>query len=465
MKEFMSDDFMLNNEPAVKLYNEYAGAMPIIDYHCHLNPQEIAEDKKYRNITEIWLGGDHYKWRLMRACGVAEKYITGDADAREKFQKWAETIPKCIGNPLYHWTHLELKRYFAIDQVLCPENAEEIWTRCNEKLRGTELTAKSILKKFKVKVVCTTDDPADSLEYHKQLSSDRAFATRVLPGFRPDKAVNIDKAGFAEWIALLEKAAGTKITSLKDLEKALGQRLEFFNSLGCKVADHGLDTIKYVIKEDTAIETIFRKGLQQKELTEEEVNAYKTHLLIFFGTEYARLDWAMQLHFGVLRNVNRKMFGKLGPDTGFDAAGDYDYASDLALLLNALEEQSNLPRTILYSIDPTKNIQLSTICGCFNGAGKGKMQLGTAWWFNDHKSGMEAQIRDLAQSGVLGNFIGMLTDSRSFLSFTRHEYFRRILCNLIGGWIAGGELPADYRLTGQIVQDICYNNAADYFKL
>lgn len=457
----MDENFLLSNDTAVTLYHQYAKEMPIYDYHCHISPKEIAENKKYRNITEIWLGGDHYKWRAMRSNGVPEKYITGDASDKEKFMKWAETMPYCIGNPLYHWTHLELKRYFGIDKLLSPETADEIWEKCNAVLEN--LTVRDIIKKSNVKLLCTTDDPTDTLEYHKAIAEDKTFDVKVLPAFRPDKSFNIEKEGFKEWIAKLGQVVGFEIKTFDDLTKALKARLEYFHEVGCRISDHALDPV--VFEPGTADEAtvILQKGLKGEVLTEKEIKKYKTQVMLFLGREYARLGWTMQLHIGTIRNNNSRMMRLLGPDTGFDAIADYTYGESLAKFLDALDSTDQLPKTILYTLNPRDNEMLGTIIGCFQGGIPGKMQFGSGWWFNDQKDGMIRQMVALANLGLLSRFVGMLTDSRSFLSYTRHEYFRRILCNLLGEWVENGEAPNDMKLLGEMVQNICYNNAKNYF--
>lgn len=464
MKEFMNEDFLLDNPTAVKLYHEYAEEMPIFDYHCHLSPKEIAENKKYRNITELWLGGDHYKWRAIRSNGVEEKYVTGDGDDKEKFLKWAETMPNCIGNPLYHWTHLELRRYFGINELLSPATAESIWERCNAMLQQDGFTARNLIKRSNVKVVCTTDDPVDSLEYHKAIAEDKTFDIKVLPAFRPDKGINIDKEGFIPWLLKLEKVTGSKIASFQDLKAAFVSRLEFFHQAGCRISDHGLDPLVFRKGTEEEASIILQKALSGKALTQSEIEVYKTQVLVFLGKQYARLDWVMQLHMGVLRNNNTRLMKELGPDTGFDSIGDWSFASSLSALLDTLDQTDELPKTILYHLNPRENEILGTITGCFqSGKIPGKMQYGSAWWFNDQKDGMEKQMIALANLGLLSRFVGMLTDSRSFLSYTRHEYFRRILCNILGNWVEKGEIPNDMALLGQMVRDISYNNAASYF--
>lgn len=464
MKEFMNEDFLLDNETAVKLYHEYAEKMPIFDYHCHLSPKEIAENKKYRNITELWLGGDHYKWRAIRSNGVEEKYVTGDGDDKDKFLKWAETMPNCIGNPLYHWTHLELRRYFGINELLSPSTAESIWERCNAMLQQDGFTAKNLIKRSNVKVVCTTDDPVDSLEYHKAIAEDKSFDIKVLPAFRPDKGINIDKDGFIPWLLKLEKVTGTKIATFQDLKNAFVSRLEFFHQAGCKISDHGLDPLAFRKGTEEEASMILQKALSGKVLTQAEVETYKSQVLVFLGKQYARLDWVMQFHMGTMRNNNTRMMQALGPDTGFDSIGDWNFASSLSALLDTLDQTDELPKTILYHLNPRENEILGTITGCFQrGKLPGKIQFGSAWWFNDQKDGMEKQMIALANLGLLSRFVGMLTDSRSFLSYIRHEYFRRILCNILGNWAEKGEIPNDLELLGQMVRDISYNNAARYF--
>jgi len=464
MKPFMDENFLLTNKTAETLYHDYAKDMPIFDYHCHLNPQEIAENKQYRNITEVWLGGDHYKWRALRSNGIDERYITGDAPDKEKFMKWAETMPQCLGNPLFHWTHLELKAYFGINQVLSPATAEEIWEKCNTLLAKDEFRARGLIKRSNVKVICTTDDPVDSLEHHIALAKDTSFTTKVLPAFRPDKSFNIEKPGFADWVAKLSQVSGTKIKGLESLKTALKQRVEFFHQVGCRVSDHALDPIVFAAGTDVQADAILQKALTGQSLSDNEVALYKTNILLFLGRQYARLGWTLQLHMGTIRNNNSRMLKLLGPDTGFDATADYTIAESLSKFLDALNSTDELPKTILYSLNSRDNEILGTIIGCFQGSGiPGKMQFGSGWWFNDQKDGMIKQLTTLANLGLLSRFVGMLTDSRSFLSYTRHEYFRRILCNLIGEWVEAGEFPNDITLLGSIVQNICFNNANNYF--
>lgn len=464
MKPFMDENFLLTNKTAEKLYHEYAKGMPIFDYHCHISPKEIKDNKRYRNITEIWLGGDHYKWRAMRSNGVDEKYITGDAPDKDKFMKWAETMPNCIGNPLYHWTHLELKRFFGINELLSPQTAEVIWKKCNEMLAKDEFTVRELIKRSNVKVICTTDDPVDSLENHIALAKDSTFDVKVLPAFRPDKSFNIDKAGFVEWVEKLSTVVGQKIETFSDLKDALQQRLEFFHEVGCRISDHALDPIVFEESSEEETTAIFQKALKREPLTESEIKKYKTQVMVYLGKQYARLNWTMQIHIGTIRNNSKRMMRLLGPDTGFDATADYTFAENLAKFLDKLDDTDELPKTILYCLNPRDNDVLSTISGCFQGGGiPGKIQVGSGWWFNDQKDGMLKQIISLSNIGLLSKFVGMLTDSRSFLSYTRHEYFRRILCNLIGEWVESGETPNDLELLGSMVQNICFNNAKEYF--
>lgn len=464
MKPFMNEEFLLSTQAAQKLYHEYAEHMPIIDYHCHINPQEIAEDRCFENITQVWLGGDHYKWRQMRSNGVDEYYITGGASDREKFQKWAETLEMAIGNPLYHWSHLELKRYFGYTGHLCGETAEEVWNLCNAALAKPEMSVRNLIRRSNVRLLCTTDDPADTLEWHRAIAADPTFEVQVLPAWRPDKAMNLEKPDYPEYLDRLGKAAEVKIDSFATLKTALTKRMEFFREQGCRVSDHGLEYVMYVPADEEEIEKIFAARLAGELLTKEQEEKFKTAFLLFVGREYHRLGWVMQLHYGCKRDNNRLRYAQLGPDTGYDCIGDTASAAQTADFLNALMMEDQLPKTILYSLNPHDNEAIGTIIGCFQDASAiGKIQQGSAWWFNDHKTGMTAQLTSLANLGLLGNFIGMLTDSRSFLSYTRHEYFRRILCELLGGWVENGEYPEDYRALERIVKGISYNNAVRYF--
>ena len=464
MKAFMDKDFLLETETAQKLYHEYAAKMPILDYHCHINPQEIAEDRKFENITQVWLGGDHYKWRQMRSNGVEEKYITGDASDREKFQKWAETLEKAIGNPLYHWSHLELQRYFGYYGALNGETAEEVWNLCNAKLQEDGMSARNLIRQSNVTLVCTTDDPVDSLEWHEKIAADESFEVRVLPAWRPDKAMNLEKTDYLEYLKKLEVVSGVKIDSFASLIEALRIRMDYFAEHGCSVSDHGLEYVMYAPASEEEIEAIFAKRLRGEAVSRADELQFKTAYMVALGREYHKKNWAMQLHYGVKRDNNGMIFGKLGPDAGIDCINNYAPSSEMADYLNALAITDELPKTILYSLNPTDNAAIGTIIGCFQSEeARGKIQQGSAWWFNDNKQGMIEQMTSLANLGLLGNFIGMLTDSRSFLSYTRHEYFRRIMCNLIGGWVENGEYPADETVLGHMVQDISYYNAVRYF--
>ena len=460
----MDKDFLLETETAQKLYHEYAAKMPILDYHCHINPQEIAEDRKFENITQVWLGADHYKWRQMRSNGVEEKYITGDASDREKFQKWAETLERAIGNPLYHWSHLELQRYFGYYGALNGETAEEVWNLCNAKLQEDGMSARNLIRQSNVTLVCTTDDPVDSLEWHEKIAADESFEVRVLPAWRPDKAMNLEKTDYLEYLKKLEVVSGVKIDSFASLIEALRIRMDYFAEHGCSVSDHGLEYVMYAPASEEEIEAIFAKRLRGEAVSRADELQFKTAYMVALGREYHKKNWAMQLHYGVKRDNNGMIFGKLGPDAGIDCINNYAPSSEMADYLNALAITDELPKTILYSLNPTDNAAIGTIIGCFQSEeARGKIQQGSAWWFNDNKQGMIEQMTSLANLGLLGNFIGMLTDSRSFLSYTRHEYFRRIMCNLIGGWVENGEYPADEKVLGRMVQDISYNNAVKYF--
>ena len=466
MKKFMDEDFLLETETARRLFHGTAEKLPIIDYHCHLSPQEIYENRPYRNITEIWLYGDHYKWRLMRTAGIPEKYITGDASDKEKFLMWAETLEGAIGNPLYHWSHLELQRYFGIYDYLTRENAEEIWDRTENFLKGGDMTPRALISRSNVSTLCTTDDPKDSLEWHRKIAGlpKDNFSTKVLPAWRPDKALSPSASDFPAYIRELGKVCGKELLSLGALKDALAERMDFFAANGCCVSDHGLATIVYRPVSEAEAGQIFKKALCGERLTEEEVYAYQTVLLLFLGSQYAERGWVMQLHLGVQRNLSRGLFETFGPDAGTDAVGERISFVELGKYLSALDADGRLPKTILYSLHAEDNEALDTLIGCFqNESARSKVQHGAAWWFNDTKTGMEAQMTSLANLSLLKNSVGMLTDSRSFLSYARHEYFRRILCNLIGKWVENGEYPDDERLLTEIVTDICYRNAEDYF--
>ena len=464
MKAFMDKDFLLSTPTAQKLYHEFAENTPILDYHCHINPKEIAEDRKFENITQVWLGGDHYKWRQMRSNGIDEYYITGSASDREKFQKWAETLEKAIGNPLYHWSHLELRKYFGYEGYLNGETAEEVWNLCNAKLQEDSMTVRNLIKQSNVKLICTTDDPVDSLEWHKVIADDKTFDVQVLPAWRPDKAMNLEKPEYLDYLKTLSEVSGVEVKSFKDLMKALSLRMDFFASMGCCVSDHALEYVMYAPASEEEIEKIFAGRLNGGSVSREDEMKFKTAFMTAVGKEYHKRNWVMQLHYGCKRDNNVFRYNQLGPDTGFDCINNYAPSAQMADFLNALSSTDELPKTILYSLNPNDNESIGTILGCFQGPETvGKIQQGSAWWFNDHKVGMMNQMISLANLGLLSNFVGMLTDSRSFLSYTRHEYFRRILCELIGGWVENGEYPDDYKALEKIVKGISFNNAVNYF--
>lgn len=465
MAEFLGENFLLSTPTAEMLYRKYAADIPIVDYHCHVSPKEIWEDRRFENISQVWLSGDHYKWRLMRANGVDEEYITGNAPDREKFQKFAELLPKAIGNPMYHWCHLELKNYFGYTGVLNADTAEEVWQLSADKLKDDGMSVRGLISQSRVKFIGTTDDPADSLEYHEKLAADKSFKTTVAPSFRPDKALNLDKAGWKEYICVLSKAAEIKVDGIDSLEEALHRRIEYFNAHGCRASDHGLDRMVFAKADREETDRIIKRALAGETVTEAECEAVKTELLIFCAGEYERLGWVMQIHYNCMRNPNSAMFAKTGPDTGFDCIGPNNGSAKLAALLDALYAKNSLPRMVLYSLDGNDNAFIDSLIGSFQGGLAGKLQHGSAWWFNDTKDGMLNQLKSFAASGLLGNFIGMLTDSRSFLSYARHEYFRRILCGLIGEWAESGEYPNDEKTLGGIIEDICCNNAVKYFGL
>lgn len=464
-KNFLTEDFLLYSKTSKILYHDYAKDMPIFDYHCHLPPRDVAENRRFENLTQIWLAGDHYKWRAMRTNGVNERIITGDASDEEKFMAWAETVPYTVRNPLYHWTHLELKNPFGIDdKVLNPETAKEIYARCNTLLQKDQFTARGIMERMKVKVVCTTDDPTDNLEYHQKVKKDN-FSVKVLPAFRPDKAMAVESpAVFNQWVKKLEETANLEVKNVISLLEAIRKRRDYFHAAGCRISDHAVETPyteEYTMNE---IESIFQKVRQGNSLSRTEILQFKSAMMYEFGLMNAEKNWTMQIHIGALRNNNTRMMEKLGPDTGYDTIGDYEIAYPLSRFLDRLEREGKLPKTILYVLNPKDNEVIGTIIGCFqDGAVPGKIQFGSGWWFNDQKDGMERQMDALSNLGLLSRFVGMLTDSRSFLSYPRHEYFRRILCNLIGKDVDNGELPGDIKWLGKIVQDICYNNAVRYF--
>ncbi|WP_435415062.1 glucuronate isomerase [Polaribacter aestuariivivens] len=464
MSTFLTEDFLLKNDFAKKLYHDYAKKLPIIDYHNHLSPQQIAEDTHFENITQVWLAGDHYKWRAMRAFGIDEKYITGKASDKEKFLKWAEVVPFTIRNPLFHWTHLELKAYFGIEELLSPKNAEEIYEKTSKMLQQDTHTANGLLKLMNVESLCTTDDPTDSLEHHIAIQKD-ASKVNAFPTFRPDKSFAVeDVKSYNSYLSKLEKASNIIIHNYSNLLEALENRVTFFNDNGCKLSDHGLGQLYHFETEKYNIASIFDKVKASKDLKEDEVAFFKAKTMIALGKIYHKKGWTMQLHLGAIRNNNKRLLEKLGPDTGFDSIGDYSQAEALSGFLNTLDSTNQLTKTIVYNLNSADNDVFATMVGNFNdGTIKGKIQFGAAWWFLDQKDGMEKQIDTLSNQGLLSNFVGMLTDSRSFLSFTRHEYFRRILCNVIGTDVENGELPNDEAFLGKIVSDICYYNAKNYF--
>ncbi len=464
MKPFMDKDFMLSNDTARKLYHDYAADMPIFDYHCHLSPQMMYEDKPFKNITEIFLGGDHYKWRYMRSNGIDEEYITGGASDYDKFKSFCSCLQYAVGNPLYHWTHLELKRYFGVEEIVTEKTCDAIWEKCNAVIGDTKMSPSTLINSSNVAVICTTDDPADSLEWHKKIAEKGHIKAKVYPAYRPDFLINIDKDTFLPYVERLAKVCGKEIKTYDDLINAACERADFFHAAGCRISDHALDGVPYNTSHSPS--GVFAKAMRGETVTKDEAAAYKTGVLTALGKKYKELGWAMQLHIGALRNNNSRMFKKLGADTGFDSIADYEIAADLSALLNSMEENDNLPKTILYTLNPKDNYVLATMLGNFQSSETaGKIQFGSGWWFNDQCDGMTEQMKALANLGALSRFVGMLTDSRSFLSYTRHEYFRRIMCNLLGTWVENGEFPQDYDTLGKIVQDICYNNAVRYFDM
>lgn len=465
MKKFMDENFMLQNKTAEKLFREHAQGMPLFDYHCHLIPSQIRQDYRFTTITDAWLGGDHYKWRAMRSNGVPERLITGDGDPFDKFMAWAGTMENLVGNPLYHWTHLELQRYFGIYDVLNTKNAKKIYTEANEKLANDkDLSVFGIMKKFNVYAVGTTDDPADSLEEHILIRKECKCPAKVIPSYRPDKALHIEKSDFASYIPKLSAAAGMKIEHASDVVAALEKRLDFFVSLGCKASDHALEDCPHTFVSEAEVDNLFQKKMNGGTLTEAECDAYLTYMLTSVAKMYHKRNIAMQLHFASIRDNNTVAFQTLGPDTGYDASHDKMLAAGLKAFFGNLSATDEVPKTIFYTLNPKDYYVLGTMMGCFQGDIPGKIQLGSAWWFCDHKDGMEEQMKVLANLGLLSRFIGMLTDSRSFLSYSRHEYFRRILCNLIGTWVENGEVPNDEEMLGKMVENICFGNAQRYFE-
>ncbi|MBU0926876.1 MAG: glucuronate isomerase [Spirochaetes bacterium] len=465
MEPFMSDDFLLRSEPARKLYHDYAAGMPIFDYHCHVPPRQIAENARFENLTQVWLRGDHYKWRAMRACGVPETHITGDAPDREKFRAWAHTVPKTLGNPLYHWTHLELRRAFGVDELLSPASADRIYDRCSELLAQDDYRARGLLERFNLSAVCSTDDPADDLGFHDAMAEDASLGIKVLPAFRPDKAHALEHPGhYAAWIRDLEEASGGPIGGYAALIAALNARHDYFHARGCRLSDHGLTFVPGEAGAAVECDAIFRNVMAGNSASRGEIQKFRGAVLTELGRMDADSGWAMQLHLGAMRGVNGRTLAALGPDTGYDAIGDWPQAEGLAALLDRLDADDRLPKTILYALNPRDNEVLASMIGAFQGGSvAAKMQFGSGWWFNDQKDGMERQLTALASMGLLSTFVGMTTDSRSFLSYPRHEYFRRILCDLVGGWMERGEIPDDLDLAGGMVKDISFRNASTWF--
>ncbi|WP_394234355.1 glucuronate isomerase [Niallia oryzisoli] len=464
MKPFLDKHFLLNSDTAVRLYENAIQGLPIFDFHCHLNPQEVWENKPYSSITEVWLGGDHYKWRSMRIHGVSEQYITGDASDWEKFAAWAETVPHLIGNPLYHWAHMELKMYFGIEKRLSPETAREIFDECNEKLQKPDFRPRSFIEKSNVKFIGTTDDPVSTLEYHQRLKKDETFTAMIAPTFRPDGALFIERPTFKEWVDQLSEVSGIRVENVDSFLQALRQRVEYFHEHGGRASDHDIQKMEYVQTTKEEIEPIFTKRLNGSELTEKELMLFRAFLLTELGKLYAEKQWVMQLHMGAMRNNNTKMKNQIGPDTGFDSIGETNFAEGISRFLDALDQQDALPRTVLFNLNQKDNQVLAGMMANFYEEGiPGKIQFGSGWWFLDHIDGMERQMKDYANVGLLSHFIGMLTDSRSFLSYARHDYFRRILCNILGEWVERGLVPDDFEFLEQMVRNIGYYNAKRYF--
>jgi glucuronate isomerase len=463
MKSFMDADFLLDSDTAKRIFRDFAQDMPICDYHCHLSPREIYENKKPDNISQLWLAGDHYKWRAMRSCGIDEKYCTGDASPQEKFEKFAYALQYCIGNPLYHWAHLELQRYFGIDTPLNAKTARDIYERANKAIAEGDFRPQSLIAESNVRYVCTTDDPTDDLKYHKLLAEED-LPFKVLPSFRPDKALNINLDGFKEYLEALGESAGMKISSVDGVIAALCKRADYFNEVGCRISDQAFEYVPFEASDGGELDAILQKALDGKEITAAETDKYKTAVMLALGKKYSELGWAMEIHIGAMRNNNAKMFRQLGPDTGFDSVVDCEIAKPLSLFLDALDSNGSLPKTILFNLNDKDNTVLATMLGNFQSSeAESKIQFGPAWWFLDTFDGMTAQLKSLGNLGVLGKFVGMETDSRSFTSYARHEYFRRILCRLIGGWIENGQYAYDEDIVKEIIEGICYNNAVKYF--
>ncbi len=475
MKDFMDKDFLLTTVTAKKLYHEHAEKMPIIDYHCHLQPKEIYEDKKFRNLAEAWLGagdryGDHYKWRALRARGYSEDSISGVVPGKtleesdyQKYMQFCESMPYFVGNPLYHWSHLEMRRYFGIEDIINKKNAEKIWNEANKKLET--LTAREMMYKFNVDTVCTTDDPIDDLHYHKLMNEDKTLKVKVRPAFRPDKAINVELDWFGDWVSKLSKVVGYELNELSDFTRALAERIDFFHEMGSRLSDHALDVVHYCDATYEEANAVYKKGLKNEAISDHEQDIYKGYILVFLGKEYSKHGWTQQYHIGALRNNSKSMLKKIGPDTGFDAIEDAVYMEKLSQLLGALDGADALPKTILYDLNPRDNYALMVLAGCFQKEGvKNRVQVGTAWWFLDQLDGMKQNMEAMMQVCVMAQSVGMLTDSRSFLAYPRHEYYRRLLCQLFGELVESGQYPAEELDTlGQIVEDICYNNAKEYF--
>ena len=465
MKRFMDEDFLLENEVSKILYHKYAAKAPIFDYHCHLVPMEIAEDHEFKNLTEMWLYHDHYKWRAMRSFGIDEKYITGDASDYDKFYQFAKMMPYLIGNPIYHWSHLELKRFFGVEELLNEKNAEVIWEKCNRAIKENKLTAKKLISMSNVIYIGTTDDPIDDLSFHKKVKKDSEFKCEVNPAFRPEKVMKIQNIGFKEYIDKLSEVSNITINSFKDLERALETRVDYFYENGCRITDHSIERITFAAFDSEEINKVFLKAMNGEEVSKEEASKYSIALLISLGKMYSERNMVMQLHIGALRNNNTRMFNKLGSDIGFDSIDDGEIAYTLSRILDELDKEEKLPKTILYCLNPKDNEVIGTMIGNFqDGKIAGKIQFGPGWWFNDQKDGMERQMMALSQLGLISQFVGMVTDSRSFLSYARHEYFRRILCNYLGGLVESGQYPYDEEILGEIVENICYKNAKRYFE-
>lgn len=464
MKSIINEDFLLNSNTARKIFHEYSEKLPIIDYHCHINPQEIYEDKPYENISQIWLAHDHYKWRVMRICGIDEENITGKGSDYSKFRSFAKALELSIGNPLYHWSHMELKKYFGFDEILSEKSADTAWDVCNKSIEEKKLSPRKIISQSNVEIICTTDDPIDDLKWHKLLREEKSFTTKVFPTWRPDKAINIEDKKFSSYIGGLGDVSHIEIKGFDSLKESLTKRIEYFAENGCCISDHGLDYVPYMNFTDEEVESAFVRRLNGEVISTDDAEKYKTALMTFLAEEYKKYNWVMQLHYGCTRNINTNGFKKLGADSGYDCMAGYTLTEKLVKFMDYVDVKCGLPKTIIYSLNPNDNEQIDSIVSSFQESGiKAKIQHGSAWWFNDTKIGMEKQLESLAANGVLGTFVGMLTDSRSFLSYARHDYFRRVVSNMIGKWVEGGEFPADDELLGNIIKNISYLNTKDYF--